>query len=151
MIKNYFFLIILVFLAQCGYKPIYSQNNQNFEIKNIELNRNKNNKILETRLSNYKIKNEPIYFYDLKIETSENKSILSKNTQGEAVLLRIKISLKLEVFEKEKLMIEKKYFEQFDYKSISRKFELTNYENEIRVEMYNELIAKILMDLTNLK
>ena len=78
MIKNYFLLIIFIFFVQCGYNPIYSQNNQNFQIKNIELNKNKNNKVLETRLSNYKVKKDPLYFYDLKILTSENKSILSK-------------------------------------------------------------------------
>ena len=151
MIKNYFLLIIFIFFVQCGYNPIYSQNNQNFKIKNIELNKNKNNKVLETRLSNYKVKKDPLYFYDLKILTSENKSILSKNTQGEATLLRIKINLELIVLEEESILFKKEYFEQFDYKSISRKFELTNYENEIRIEMYNELVSKILMDLANLK
>ena len=44
---------MLLFFTQCDYKPIYSQNNQNFGIKIIELNENRTNKILATRLKNY--------------------------------------------------------------------------------------------------
>ena len=38
--KKYLFIILLLF-TQCDYKPIYSQNNQNFGIKIIEFNENR--------------------------------------------------------------------------------------------------------------
>ena len=34
---------------------------------------------------------------------------------------------------------------------MNKKFELSNYENEIKIDIYNEIISKILIDLTNLK
>lgn len=149
--KNYFLILILILFTQCGYNPIFSQNNQNFNIKEIEFNKNKNNKILDSRLKNFQNRSNTLYSYNLKFKTSEKQSALSKDKQGKDLLLRMEISLDLKVFEKEKMIMEKKYLHHFDYQNMSKKFELSNYEDEIRVNIYNEIISKILMDLENLK
>ena len=137
--------------TQCDYKPIYSQNNQNFGIKIIEFNENRSNKILATRLENYSYKKDKIFLYELKLFSSENKLILSRNTKGDPLLLSLKINLKIEVYEKNKLITKKEYVEQFNYQNLSKKFELNNYESEIRSNIYNRMISKILIDLENLK
>ena len=149
--KKYFFLIILLLFTQCDYKPIYSQNNQNFGIKIIEFNENRSNKILATRLENYSYEKDKIFLYELKLLTSENKLILSKDTKGDPLLLGLKINLKIEVYEKDKLIVKKEYNEQFNYQNLSKKFELNSYESEIRSNIYDKMISKILIDLTNLK
>jgi hypothetical protein len=148
--KKYLFVILLL-LNQCDYKPIYSQNNQNFGIKIIEFNENRSNKILATKLKNYSYNKNNLYFYELKLLTSENKLILSKDTGGNPLLLRLKIDLKIEIFEEEQLISTKKYSEQFNYQNLSKKFELGSYENEIRINIYDKMISKILIDLANLK
>ena len=148
--KKYLFIIFLLF-NQCDYKPIYSQNNQNFGIKIIEFNENRSNKILATRLKNYSYNKNNLFFYELKLLTSENKLILSKDTSGDPLLLGLKINLKIEIFEKEKLISTKEYSEQFNYQNLDKKFELNSYENEIRSNIYNKMISKILIDLANLK
>jgi hypothetical protein len=148
--KKYLFIILLLF-TQCDYKPIYSQNNQNFGIKIIEFNENRSNKILATRLKNYSYNKNNLFFYELKLLTSENKLILSKDTSGNPLLLGLKINLEIEIFEKEKLISTKKYSEQFNYQNLDKKFELNSYENEIRSNIYNKMISKILIDLANLK
>ena len=148
--KKYLFIILLLF-NQCDYKPIYSQNNQNFGIKIIEFNENRSNKILATRLKNYSYKKSDIALYELKLLTSENKLILSKDTKGDPLLLGLKINLKIEVYEKDKLVTKKEYNEQFNYQNLSKKFELNNYEDEIRLNIYDKMISKILIDLANLK
>ena len=142
---------MLLLFTQCEYKPIYSQNNQNFEIKIIEFNENRSNKILATRLKNYSYEKDNIFLYELKLLTSENKLILSKDTKGDPLLLGLKINLKIEVYEKDKLVTKKEYNEQFNYQNLSKKFELNSYESEIRSNIYNKMISKILIDLTNLK
>ena len=136
---------------QCDYKPIYSQNNQNFGIKIIEFNENRSNKILATRLKNYSYKKNNLFLYELKLLTSENKLILSKDTKGDPLLLGLKINLKIEVYEKDKLVAKKEYNEQFNYQNLSKKFELNSYESEIRLNIYDKMISEILIDLTNLK
>ena len=149
--KKYFLFIILLLFTQCDYKPIYSKNNQNFGIKIIEFNENKSNKILATRLENYSYEKDNIYLYELKLFTSENKLILSKDTKGDPLLLGLKINLKIEVYEKDILITKKEYSEQFNYQNLSKKFELNSYESEIRSNIYNKMVSKILIDLTNLK
>ena len=148
--KKYLFIILLLF-NQCDYKPIYSQNNQNFGIKIIEFNENRSNKILATRLKNYSYKKNNLFLYELKLLTSENKLILSKDTKGDPLLLGLKINLKVEVYEKDKLVTKKEYNEQFNYQNLSKKFELNSYESEIRLNIYDKMISKILIDLVNLK
>ena len=149
--KKYYLFIILLLFAQCDYKPIYSKNNQNFGIKIIEFNENRSNKILATRLENYSYEKENIFLYELKLSTSENKLILSKDTKGDPLLLGLKINLKIEVYEKGKLITKKEYNEQFNYQNLSKKFELNSYESEIRSNIYDKMITKILIDLTNLR
>ena len=149
--KKYYLFIMLIFLTQCDYKPIYSQNNQNFGIKIIEFNENRSNKILATRLKNYSYEKDNIFLYELKLLTSENKLILSKDTKGDPLLLGLKINLKIEVYEKDKLITKKEYNEQFNYQNLSKKFELNSYESEIRLNIYDKMISKILIDLANLK
>ena len=149
--KKYYLFIILLLFTQCDYKPIYSKNNQNFGIKIIEFNENRSNKILATRLENYSYEKNNIFLYELKLLTSEKKLILSKDTKGDPLLLGLKINLKIEVYEKNKLITKKEYNEQFNYQNLSKKFELNSYESEIRSNIYDKMISKILIDLTNLK
>ena len=149
--KKYYLFIIFLLFTQCDYKPIYSQNNQNFGIKIIEFNENRSNKILATRLENYSYKKDKIFLYELKLFSSEDKLILSKDTRGNPLLLGLKINLKIDVYEKDLLIAKKQYSEQFNYQNLSKKFELNNYEDEIRLNIYDKIISKILIDLANLK
>ena len=148
--KKYFLIILLLF-TNCDYKPIYSQNNQNFSIKIIEFNKNRKNKILATRLENYSINKNNTFLYELKLLTSEDKLILSKDTNGDPLLLSLKINLKMDVYKEDILISKKEYNEQFNYQNLSKKFELNSYESEIRLSIYDKIISKILIDLANLK
>ena len=149
--NKYFLLIILLSFTQCDYKPIYSQNNQKFGIRIIEFNENRSNKILANRLKNYSYKKDNIFLYELKLLSSENKLVLSKDAKGDPLLLSLKINLKIEVYEKGKIISKKEYNEQFNYQNLNKKFELNSYENEIRLNIYNKITSKILTDLENLK
>ena len=149
--KKYFLLLVLLLFNNCDYKPIYSQNNQNFEIKIIELNENKTNKILATKLENYSNQNDNLILYELKLLTSEDKLILSKDTKGNPLSLSLKINLRIQVYKKEMMVLKKEYNEQFNYQNLSKKFQLNSYENEIRSNIYDKIISKILIDLTNIK
>lgn len=149
--KKYYLLVILILFNQCDYKPIYSQNDKEFGIKITEFNKNRSNKILATRLENYSYKKGDLYLYELKLLTSENKLILSKDTSGDPLLLGLKINLIVEVYEKDIMISKKEYSEQFNYQNLSKKFELNSYENEIRINIYNKMISKILIDLANQK
>ena len=146
--KNIFFVLIFIIFVQCGFKPMFGNKEVNFKIEKIQSN--KKIERIENRLNNLSITN-PEFFYDLVIDYSESKTTLSKNTQGESLLLRIKMNLNLKVIENNKIIMEKNYLSNFDYQNLDKKFELSDYENEIKKNMFDEIANKILIDLTDLK
>ena len=146
--KNVFLILIFFVLTQCGFKPIFSSKEVNFKIKKIESN--EKIEIIENRLSNL-INADPKFFYDLVIDYSESKTTLSKDSQGKSLLLRIKMNINLKIIENDKIIMKKDYFSNFDYQNLDKKFELSEYENEIRKNMFDEIANKILIDLIDLK
>ena len=146
--KNIFFVIVFIIFVQCGFKPMFTNKEVNFKIEKIKSN--KKIEIIENRLNNLSITN-PKFFYDLVIDYSESKTTLSKDSQGKSLLLRIKMNLNLKVIENNKIIMEKNYVSNFDYQNLDKKFELSDYENEIKKNMFDEIANKILIDLTDLK
>lgn len=146
--KNIFFVLVFIIFVQCGFKPMFANKEVNFKIEKIKSN--KKIEIIENRLNNLNITN-PKFFYDLVIDYSESKTTLSKNSQGKSLLLRIKMNLDLKVIENNKIIMEKNYLSNFDYQNLDKKFELSDYENEIKKNMFDEIANKILIDLTDLK
>ena len=146
--KNIFFVLVFIIFVQCGFKPMFANKEVNFKIEKIKSN--KKIEIIENRLNNLSITN-PKFFYDLVIDYSESKTTLSKNSQGKSLLLRIKMNLDLKVIENNKIIMEKNYLSNFDYQNLDKKFELSDYENEIKKNMFDEIANKILIDLTDLK
>ena len=146
--KNFFLIIIFIVFTQCGFKPIYSTKEVNFKIENIKSNHRID--IIENRL-NYLNSTNPKFFYNLDINYSEAKSTLSKNSQGKPLLLRMEIKINLLVVENDKVILEKDYINNFDYRNLDKKFELSDYEDDIKKNMLEEITNKILIDLTDLK
>ena len=146
--KNIFFVLVFIIFVQCGFKPMFANKEVNFKIEKIKSN--KKIEIIENRLNNLSVTN-PKFFYDLVIDYSESKTTLSKNSQGKSLLLRIKMNLDLKVIENNKIIMEKNYLSNFDYQNLDKKFELSDYENEIKKNMFDEIANKILIDLTDLK
>lgn len=146
--KNIFFVLVFIIFVQCGFKPTFANKEVNFKIEKIKSN--KKIEIIENRLNNLSITN-PEFFYDLVIDYSESKTTLSKNSQGKSLLLRIKMNLNLKVIENNKIVMEKNYLSNFDYQNLDKKFELSDYEDEIKKNMFDEIANKILIDLTDLK
>ena len=146
--KNIFFVLVFIIFVQCGFKPMFANKEVNFKIEKIKSN--KKIEIIENRLNNLNITN-PKFFYDLVIDYSESKTTLSKNSQGKSLLLRIKMNLDLKVIENNKIIMEKNYLSNFDYQNLDKKFELSDYENKIKKNMFDEIANKILIDLIDLK
>ncbi len=146
--RNIFLIIIFFVFTQCGFKPIFSTKEVNFKIENIKSNNRID--IIESRLY-YLNSTNPKFFYNLDINYYEAKSTLSKNSQGKPLLLRMEIKVKLLVLENNKVILEKDYINNFDYQNLDKKFELSDYEDDIKKNMLEEITNKILIDLTDLK
>ena len=118
---------------------------KSFEINKIN---KKINQLILFYGKNEGLKNEALHILikdESNIHNYEEKEILdNENNFIENILSK-------SLFEKEKLILTKKYSEQFNYQNLDKKFKLNSYENEIRSNIYNKMISRILIDLANLK
>ena len=154
MEKKIFTFILLIFLSSCGYEAIYSAKNMknyDFSISKLSFigDREINLKIKQ-KLNNYTQETKDINFI-LKITSSSEKIILSKNDAGNSTNFKIEITVNIGVFNKEKLKSNFIITESFNYDNNSDKFELKNYEKEIKRNLADIITEKLIFKLTNIK
>ena len=151
--KSFISIILLsIILTNCGFKPIYSTKNSNFEIVEI-INKNKNKssfaieKII-TSLSN------PDAVKKVKLELSykQNFSIILKDSKGDPSKKKLSISVGLIVKNKQdNVLINKNFSEEFSYDVQSDKFNMSQYINNISNNLNNKISDDIIFLLGTLK
>ena len=148
---NFCFILLILFINSCDYKPIYSNKDINFSIKQINT---KNNNALTNKLRNsLKIYSKNLEIgknYTLNIESLKNKKITSKDTMGNAKTHSIEIIIKLEAIDKERIVGKKKFIEIFNYSTQSNKFNLSQYEKNIEENLINKISENIGMYLSSI-
>ena len=154
MEKKIFTFILLIFLSSCGYEAIYSVkniNNYNFSISKLSFigDREINLKIKQ-KLNNYTKEIKDINFI-LKITSTSEKIILAKDTAGDSANFKIETIVNIDVFNEEKLKSNFIITESFNYDNNSNKFELKNYEKEIKRNLANIITEKLIFKLANIK
>lgn len=150
MFKKKFFIILsaLIFLANCEYKPIYSNNektNFNIVIQDINGDKNLNKFIIENLKKNSQKKsNQTIY---LKINTTYKKNILAKDTTGTTTDYQssAETTFTIEQNQQSKRFIIK---EVFNYQKISDKYEEKNYELNIKKNLATSISQKLIIRLS---
>ena len=145
-------IVLSLILTNCGFKPIYNFKNSNFEIIEIEnKNENKNTFFIEKvimSLSNKDAKNK------LKLEIDYNQSILTilKNNKGDPSKKKLSISVNLKVKnEKDKVLINQSFNEEFSYDVQSDKFGMSQYEENITDNLNSKISNDIIFLLGTLK
>ena len=154
MEKKIFTFILLIFLSSCGYEAIYSVKNiKNYDFSISKLSfigdREINLKIKQ-KLNNYTQEIKDINF-TLKITSTSEKIILAKNDAGDSTSFKIKTIVNIDVFNKEKLKSNFIITESFNYDNNSNKFELKNYEKEIKRNLADIITEKLIFKLANIK
>ena len=154
MEKKIFTFILLIFLSSCGYEAIYSVKNiKNYDFSISKLSfigdREINLKIKQ-KLNNYTQETKDINFI-LKITSTSEKIILAKNDAGDSTSFKIKTIVNIDVFNKEKLKSNFIITESFNYDNNSNKFELKNYEREIKRNLADIITEKLIFKLANIK
>ena len=154
MEKKIFTFILLIFLSSCGYEAIYSVKNiKNYDFSISKLSfigdREINLKIKQ-KLSNYTQEIKDINFI-LKITSTSEKIILAKDAAGDSTNFKIETIVNIDVFNKEKLKSNFIITESFNYENNSNKFELKNYEKEIKRNLADIITEKLIFKLANIK
>ena len=154
MEKKIFTFILLIFLSSCGYEATYSvKNTKNYNFSISKLNFIGDREInlkLKQKLNNYTRETKDINF-TLKITSTSEKIILAKDAAGDSTNFKIEITVNIDVFNKEKLKSNFIITESFNYENNSNKFELKNYEKEIKRNLADIITEKLIFKLANIK
>ena len=143
-------LLLLITLVSCGFKPMFSSSESNFSINKIEYT-GKMGKVIFNNLKQYLKKEGRDYNYDLLAKVSENKEITLKDKKGNPSGFRQTVTANLSVFENDELILEKTFQKKFDYDNSLKKFELSNFENEIKKSMLNKISEEIILSLYSIR
>ena len=145
-------VILSIILTNCGFKPIYSSKNSNFEIiEIINENENKNSFAIEKMvmaLSNQ----EAVKKVKLEMNYKQTISTILKDNKGDPSKKKLSISINLIVKnEKDNVLTNKNFREEFSYDVQSDKFNMAQYEDNITNNLNNKVSNDIIFLLGTLK
>ena len=154
MFQKKIILILLFLLSSCGYEAIHSKkNSMNYSFSVSELSfigdRTVNLKIKE-KINNYTQSKKDKDFI-LRISSTSEKTILAKDTAGDATSFKNTISINVEVLMNNKIKSNFIILESFNYNNISNKFNLKKYEEEIKNNLAETATDKLIFKLSNIQ
>ena len=154
MKKKIFTFLLFLFLSSCGYEATYSLKNRTkyaFSISKLDLtgDRQVNLKIkqLLSPYNNPKVKEKKIF--KLEISSSSEKIITAKDSAGDATKFKNEITMNVQVFLNEEYKSNFVIKEDFIYDNNSNTSELRTYENQIKNNLTEAAVDKILFKLAN--
>ena len=147
IIKKTFLCMLLFSLSNCGYEPLYSKKGTFIDlIQGVQEEGNKsiNRKIISTlNLKNLKRTTG----YKLKINSSKIIETVSKDTASNTSIYKTIVTVKIYLIDGDKIHKEKIFNESFTYNNMNNKFNLSQYQREIEVNLINKIIDQILIFL----
>ncbi|MDC0627573.1 hypothetical protein OAO99_03285 [Candidatus Pelagibacter sp.] len=154
MQKKIFKLLLLLFLTSCGYEAMHSKKNTinyNFSISEINVNGDREiNQKIKAKLNNYTLDKKDKNFI-LKISSNSKKITLSKDIQGNATNFQKIIVMSVEVLMNDKFKNSFIIMENFDYNNNPNKFDLRKYEKEIKNNLTETAVDKLIFKLSNIQ
>ena len=145
-------LIIFIFITNCGYTPLYSFKNRiNFKIEKINITGDRDlNQNIIYQLKNVKSKTENnAIIYNLTIDTEINKIVTSNDSKGNPKTYKMISAANLTtVKDGKEYSVRVKSTE--NYNDISSKFELENFEKNLKKNSASKITQEIITYLATL-
>tara|TARA_B110000114_G_C14968074_1_gene347217 strand:+ start:313 stop:777 length:465 start_codon:yes stop_codon:yes gene_type:complete len=154
MLKKILTIILFISLSSCGYKAMYSiKNSANYDFFISELtfigDRVINIK-MKTKLNNYTLVKKDKNFI-IRISSSAEKTIIAKDTAGDATSFRSTIEIDAQVILENDLVKNLQIVENFTYDNITNQFDLKTYEREIKINLAEIATEKLIFKLSNMQ
>jgi len=147
--KIFLKIVFLLMVYSCGYQPLLVQKSDIifFNETNI-IGESKISKAILKNLNNYKGEGSDA---SLEIESNYSKSISSKNKKGDPTKNRLSISVELKISDKNKKALDSQVFiESFEYTVQDNKFEMKQYEKNIKQNLVEDISDQILIYLAGI-
>lgn len=141
-------IIIILFLSNCGYQPIYfGENKDGFIFKDIKIigDKNINNKVISTLNLTKGSNNETVN--EIIIESSKIINEISKDKKGRISSYRTTLNINLTIKDNDKVIKEKNFKEDFSYNNMDNKFDLAVYQNDVENNLIKKIIEEIIIFL----
>ena len=145
-------ILVLIFLTinNCGFTPLYSSKNSNYNVVSIE--KNINNNLTNYIQNSISVLSNESSEKNLKInfDLIENIAVILKDSKGDPKKNRLTISVDLSLFSEDQSLISVKNFsESFEYNIQDNKFNLRQYEKNIKFNLVEEITQQILVFLAS--
>ena len=144
--KSLISLIILsLILVSCGFKPIYNSKNSNFQIIEINnKNESKNSYAIENMVMSLSNK-DALRRIKLAIDYKQSITTILKDSKGDPSKKKLSIIVNLKVkTERDNVLTNKNYNEEFSYDVQSDKFNMSQYEDNIINNLNNKISNDII-------
>lgn len=137
------FIFLLLFISSCGYQPLYVNDIKNIEFSKITFlgEENIGKKIINSLSIKENTLNKNLDKLDVNI--TYNIEETSKNSLGQITTLRSTINVNFTTRNENKSVETRNFSKNFNYQNKENKFELINYQNNIK----NNLIAELIQDI----
>ena len=146
-VLNLSFLLILLIVNGCGFKPMLAGSDYDFSIK---VKNSSGNEEINSKIQNkLKMLNGTKRTFDLNINSNETRNVLSKDSKGDPAILEIVITLNYKLAENKKILVNKSLTQKSTYNSISDKFELSKSEEMLKDNLVENLVSEIINSASN--
>ena len=148
--KKIFLILIILFLNGCGYTPLYSSKDSNYKV--ISLKKNVNNSLTNYVQNSIEvISNENAKkSLNISFDYNENISVILKNSKGDPTKNRLNVVIDLSLLDSNNNLITSKQFsESFEYNIDDNKFNLKQYEKNIKFNLIEDITQQILVFLAS--
>jgi len=145
-------IVLSILLSGCGFKPIYSSKDSNFQvIEIINNNKNKNSFAIEQMLMS--LSNEKaIRKVKLEFDYRDSIETILKDSKGDPSKKKLSININLKIKnEKGYILSTKNFNEEFNYDVQSDKFSMAQYESNIINNLTNKITSDIIFLLGTLE
>lgn len=142
------FFILIILLTSCGYTPLYENKiSNNFVFGKIELSGIKdiNRRIIS--MTSLKENSTNFNFTSLLLRSDKTIIETSKNTKGKADSFKMVINISITIKNNNEIYKQNTFTEEFSYKNLDNKFDLSQYEKNIESNIINKISEKIIIYL----
>ena len=145
-------LFLLFSITSCSYKPIFLEENYDFQIREISLvgdkdiNRTIQNKLKFIKNNDSKDKKS----YTININSTKNREIVSKDSKGDPVKFEINVLVEYKILINNNTLLDTKIEKKNIYSNDSDPFKLEQTENIILQNLSESVGDAIISSIINL-
>jgi|TARA_B110000967_G_scaffold904_1_gene907 hypothetical protein len=154
MLKRVAIIFIFFLTTSCGYEIMHSKKkiiNYDFSIKDITLTGDSYiNLKIKQKLNNY-ILNQKNKVFDVKINSTSNRTVLARNIKGDPTSFKNTIIINVKIMQKEKLKKTLQLKKELKYDNKLNKFDLNRYERELKSSLTATMMDELIFKLSNIQ